>query len=80
MMKKKNPPGPVQETPSQSADPRRGCGQKAIGRGRTSRVRRPRGRIEPSVLAMLGGALRDCFEDARKQEMPERLKTLLQRF
>jgi hypothetical protein len=41
---------------------------------------RPRGRLNRAVLAMLGKGLEDCFDEVRKQEVPERFKLLLQRF
>ena len=39
-----------------------------------------RGRLNRAVLAMLGKGLEDCFDEVRKQEVPERFKLLLQRF
>ncbi len=39
-----------------------------------------RGRLNRAVLAMLGKGLEECFEEVRKQEVPERFKLLLQRF
>jgi hypothetical protein len=39
-----------------------------------------RGRLNRTVLAMLGKGLEDCFEEIRKQEVPERFKLLLQQF
>ena len=39
-----------------------------------------RGRLNRAVLAMLGRGLEDCFDEVRKQEVPERFKLLLQRF
>jgi len=41
---------------------------------------KPRGRLNRAVLAMLGKGLEDCFDEVRKQEVPERFKLLLQRF
>jgi hypothetical protein len=41
---------------------------------------RTRGRLNRAVLAMLGKGLEDCFEEVRKQEVPERFKLLLKRF
>ncbi|HEY3639587.1 MAG TPA: hypothetical protein VGL31_00685 [Xanthobacteraceae bacterium] len=41
---------------------------------------RTRGRLNRAVLAMLGKGLEDCFDEVRKQEVPERFKLLLQRF
>jgi len=46
---------------------------------RGSKARR-RGRLNRSVLAMLGKGLEDCFDEVRKQEVPERFKLLLQQF
>jgi len=39
-----------------------------------------RGRLNRTVLALLGKGLEDCFEEVRRQEVPERFKLLLQRF
>ena len=39
-----------------------------------------RGRLNRAVLAMIGKGLEDCFDEVRKQEVPERFKLLLQRF
>jgi hypothetical protein len=45
-----------------------------------ARQPKPRGRLNRTVLAMLGKGLEDCFDEVRKQEVPERFKLLLQRF
>lgn len=45
-----------------------------------ARQPRPRRRLNRTVLAMLGKGLEDCFDEVRKQEVPERFKLLLQRF
>ena len=45
-----------------------------------ARQTKPRGRLNRAVLAMLGRGLEDCFDEVRKQEVPERFKLLLQRF
>ncbi len=45
-----------------------------------ARQSKPRGRLNRAVLAMLGRGLEDCFDEVRKQEVPERFKLLLQRF
>jgi hypothetical protein len=39
-----------------------------------------RGRLDRAVLAMLGKGLEDCFDEIRKQEVPERFKSLLRQF
>jgi hypothetical protein len=39
-----------------------------------------RGRLDRAVLAMLGKGLEQCFDEIRKQEVPERFKLLLQQF
>ena len=39
-----------------------------------------RGRLDRSVLVTLGKGLEDCFDEIRKQEVPERFKLLLQQF
>jgi hypothetical protein len=44
-----------------------------------ARQPKPRGRLNRAV-AMLGRGLEDCFDEVRKQEVPERFKLLLQRF
>jgi hypothetical protein len=47
---------------------------------RARRSPQMRGRLDRAVLAMLGKGLEDCFDEVRKQEVPERFKLLLQRF
>ncbi|HEY4405876.1 MAG TPA: hypothetical protein VGN55_14620 [Xanthobacteraceae bacterium] len=42
--------------------------------------KKARGRLDRSVLAMLGKGLEDCFDEVRKQDVPERFKLLLQQF
>jgi hypothetical protein len=39
-----------------------------------------RGRLNRAVLVMLGKGLEQCFDEIRKQEVPERFKLLLQQF
>jgi hypothetical protein len=39
-----------------------------------------RGRLNREVLAMLGKGLEDCFDEVRRQEVPERFKLLLRHF
>lgn len=39
-----------------------------------------RGRLDRAVLAMLGKGLEDCFDEVRRQEVPERFKLLLRQF
>jgi hypothetical protein len=39
-----------------------------------------RGRLDRAVLASLGKGLKDCFDEVRKQEVPERFKLLLRQF
>jgi hypothetical protein len=46
----------------------------------TAHKPKARGRLNRAVLAMLGRGLEDCFDEVRKQEVPERFKLLLQRF
>jgi hypothetical protein len=46
----------------------------------TARKPKAHGRLNRAVLAMLGKGLEDCFDEVRKQEVPERFKLLLQRF
>lgn len=43
-------------------------------------AKRKRGRLSRTVLAALGKGLEDCFDEIRKQEVPERFKLLLQQF
>jgi hypothetical protein len=47
------------------------------GNGRRTKKR---GRLDRAVLAMLGKGLVECFDEVRKQEVPERFKTLLRQF
>jgi hypothetical protein len=47
---------------------------------RRARRAKARGRLDRAVLAMLGKGLEDCFDEVRKQEVPERFKLLLQQF
>jgi hypothetical protein len=39
-----------------------------------------RGRLNRAALVMLGKGLEECFDEIRKQEVPERFKLLLQQF
>ena len=39
-----------------------------------------RGRLDRAVLATLGKGLEECFDEIRKQGVPERFKLLLQQF
>jgi hypothetical protein len=39
-----------------------------------------RGRLNRAVLVMLGKGLEDCFDEVRRQEVPERFKLLLRQF
>jgi hypothetical protein len=51
--------------------------------GRPARNRPERAkpaRLSRAVLAALGKGLEDCFDEVRKQEVPERFKLLLQQF
>jgi hypothetical protein len=43
-------------------------------------VKPKRGRLSRTVLAALGKGLEDCFDEIRKQEVPERFKLLLRQF
>jgi hypothetical protein len=45
-----------------------------------ARKTKRRGRLDRAVLAMLGKGLEDCFDEVRKQEVPERFKLLLRQF
>jgi len=45
-----------------------------------ARKEKSRGRLNRAVLAMLGKGLEDCFDEVRKQEVPERFRLLLQQF
>jgi hypothetical protein len=49
-------------------------------RPRSSPKAKTRGRLNRAVLAMLGKGLEECFDEIRKQEVPERFKLLLQQF
>jgi hypothetical protein len=70
----------VQQKPFPSAAP----GSPAPGLTMTTPDRaakaRPRGRLNRAALAMLGKGLAECFDEIRKQEVPERFKMLLQQF
>ena len=79
-MKKKNQPDLIQEAPFRSSRLAETRERDVIGRRHARSLRRPRGRLDPSVLVMLGRGLKDCFDDARNHEVPERIKMLLQRF
>jgi hypothetical protein len=46
----------------------------------SARKTKRRGRLDRAVLAMLGKGLEDCFDEVRKQEVPERFKLLLRQF
>jgi hypothetical protein len=45
-----------------------------------STARKKRGRLDRAVLAMIGKGLEACFEEVRRQEVPERFKELLRQF
>jgi hypothetical protein len=47
---------------------------------RDTAKKKARGRLDRSVLAMLGKGLEDCFDEVRRQDVPERFKLLLQQF
>jgi hypothetical protein len=65
------PPAPSAMTMSDST--------ASDGTPKTPKVK-ARGRLNRAVLAMLGKGLEDCFDEVRKQEVPERFKLLLQQF
>jgi hypothetical protein len=65
------PPGPSARTMSD--------GTRSDSTPKTPKVK-ARGRLNRAVLAMLGKGLEDCFDEVRKQEVPERFKLLLQQF
>jgi hypothetical protein len=70
----------VQQKPLPSAVP--GSAEPGLtiaAPGRAPKAR-PRGRLNRAVLAMLGKGLAECFDEVRKQEVPERFKMLLQQF
>jgi hypothetical protein len=46
----------------------------------SARKAKGRGRLNRAVLAMLGKGLEECFDEIRKQEVPERFKLLLRQF
>jgi len=65
----------------------RATGQKLLGAGSTPTRQRSgaktaisRGRLDREVLIKLGRALKDCFDEVRQQEVPERFKILLQQY
>jgi hypothetical protein len=65
------PPAPSAMTMSDSAPP--------DVTPKTPKVK-ARGRLNRAVLVMLGKGLEDCFDEVRRQEVPERFKLLLQQF
>jgi len=70
----------VQRTPPGSAGtgpPESGLTMTAPGAAVKAKTR---GRLDRAVLAMLGKGLEECFDEIRKQEVPERFKLLLQQF
>jgi hypothetical protein len=70
----------VQRKPLRSATPGTpGSGLTTTAPGGVRKAR-PRGRLNRAVLAMLGKGLEECFDEVRKQEVPERFKLLLQQF
>jgi hypothetical protein len=54
--------------------------EPAAGMAGGARRAKTRGRLNRAVLSMLGKGLEDCFDEIRKQEVPERFKLLLQQF
>jgi hypothetical protein len=70
------PPGPSAMTPSAIA---MSVSAPPDGTPKTPKVK-ARGRLNRAALAMLGKGLEDCFDEVRKQEVPERFKLLLQQF
>jgi hypothetical protein len=70
------PPAPGAMTMSDSTPP---DGTPPDGTPKTPKVK-ARGRLNRTVLAMLGKGLEDCFDEVRRQEVPERFKLLLQQF
>jgi hypothetical protein len=70
----------VQRKPLRSAAPgSSGSGLTMAAPGSVPKVK-TRGRLNRAVLAMLGKGLEECFDEVRKQEVPERFKFLLQQF
>jgi hypothetical protein len=71
----------VERKPSQSSatGPPAGSEPAVPVSGRDRNPKR-RGRLSRAVLAMLGKGLEDCFDEVRRQEVPERFKLLLQQF
>jgi hypothetical protein len=68
----RRPPGSTGTTPPES-----GLAMAAPGPAPKAKTR---GRLNRAVLAMLGKGLEECFDEVRKQEVPERFKLLLQQF
>jgi hypothetical protein len=64
---------------SSATGPPPGLGSQGVPPGSARKAKR-RGRLDRTVLAMLGKGLEDCFEEVRKQEVPERFKLLLRQF
>jgi hypothetical protein len=66
---------------SSATEPTAPCSEQAMaGPERAPRRVQTRGRLDRTVLVMLGKGLEDCFDEIRKQEVPERFKLLLQQF
>jgi hypothetical protein len=65
---------PLRYSATGPPSPRSGLSVRMSPRSKT------RGRLNRTVLALLGKGLEDCFEEVRRQEVPERFKLLLQRF
>ncbi len=89
-MKKRRPPSTgareddgvmrlVRQKPLPSAVPSPGPGLTMPAPDRAPKAR-PRKRLDRAVMAMLGKGLAECFDEIRRQEVPERFKMLLQQF
>jgi hypothetical protein len=79
-VKKQYQQGPIWGAQFRSPDLAQGLGHEVIGQHPSRSARGARGRLDPGVLLMLGRGLKDCFDDASKEEVPDRIKVLLQRF
>jgi hypothetical protein len=77
---RKNQQDPIWGAQFRSPDLAQSLGLEVIGQHPGRSARGARGRLDPGVLLMLGRGLKDCFDDAAKQEVPDRIKVLLQRF
>ena len=71
------PPGSARTGPAGTRPPEPGLTMTAPSPAPKAKTR---GRLSRAVLVMLGKGLEECFDEVRKQEVPDRFKLLLQQF